>query len=120
FKVDLIGGDTTSSRTGLVISVTAMGEVEKEDIALRSKAKVGDILCVSGDLGGAYMGLQVLEREKQVFLANPQMQPKLETYDYVVKRQLKPEARIDIVYELQDFKVTPTAMIDISDGLASE
>ena len=120
FKVDLVGGDTTSSRTGLVISVTAIGEVAKDKVALRKNAKVGDIICVSGDLGGAYLGLQVLEREKQVFLANPQMQPQLEPYDYVVKRQLKPQARMDIVYELQDFDVVPTAMIDISDGLASE
>lgn len=120
YKIDLVGGDTTSSRAGLVISVTAIGEVEKNKIALRSQAKLGDILCVSGDLGGAYMGLQVLEREKQVFLANPQMQPQLEAYDYVVKRQLRPEARMDMVYELQDFNVVPTSMIDISDGLASE
>src|SRR5690606_26044790 len=82
--------------------------------------KEGDIICVSGDLGGAYMGLQILEREKQVFLSNPQMQPQLDVYDYVVKRQLKPEARMDMVYELQDFDVVPTAMIDVSDGLASE
>lgn len=120
YKVDLIGGDTTSSRAGLVISVTAIGEVAKDKVAVRSGAKVGDIICVSGDLGGAYMGLQVLEREKQVFLANPDMQPQLEAYDYIVKRQLKPEARMDIVYELQDFKVVPTSMIDVSDGLASE
>src|SRR5690606_11334040 len=120
YKIDLIGGDTTSSRTGLVISVTAIGEVAKEKIALRKNASVGDIICVSGDLGGAYLGLQVLEKEKQVFLANPQMQPQLEPYDYVVKRQLKPQARMDMVYELQDFNVIPTAMIDISDGLASE
>src|SRR5690606_10878543 len=114
------GGDTTSSRAGLVISVTALGEVAKDKIALRSGAQVGDIICVSGDLGGAYMGLQVLEREKQVFLANPEMQPQLEAYDYIVKRQLKPDARMDMVYELQDFGVIPTSMIDISDGLASE
>lgn len=120
YKIDLIGGDTSSSRAGLVISVTAIGEVAKDKIALRSGAKVGDIICVSGDLGGAYMGLQVLEREKQVFLANPEMQPQLEAYDYIVKRQLKPEARMDMVYELQDFGVIPTSMIDISDGLASE
>lgn len=120
YKVDLIGGDTTSSKAGLVISITAIGEVAKESIALRSKAKVGDIICVSGDLGGAYMGLQILEREKQVFLADPSMQPQLAAYDYIVKRQLKPEARMDMVYELQDFKVIPTSMIDVSDGLASE
>lgn len=120
YKIDLIGGDTTSSRAGLVISVTAIGEVAKDKVALRSGAKVGDIICVSGDLGGAYMGLQVLEREKQVFLANPEMQPQLEPYDFIVKRQLKPEARMDMVYELQDFGVIPTSMIDISDGLASE
>lgn len=120
FKVDLVGGDTTTSRSGLVISITAIGAVAKESIALRSGAKPGDIICVSGDLGGAYMGLQVLEREKQVFLADPTMQPKLEAYDYIVKRQLKPEARMDMVYELQDFEVKPTAMIDVSDGLSSE
>lgn len=120
YKVDLIGGDTTASRTGLVVSITAIGEVAKEKIVLRSKAKVGDIICVSGDLGGAYMGLQILEREKQVYLADPTMQPQLEAYDYIVKRQLKPEARMDMVYELQDFGVIPTSMIDVSDGLASE
>jgi thiamine-monophosphate kinase len=120
YNIDLIGGDTTSSRTGLVISVTAIGEVAKDKVALRKNAKEGDIICVSGDLGGAYLGLQVLEREKQVFLANPQMQPQLEAYDYVVKRQLKPQARMDIIYDLQDFDVVPTSMIDISDGLASE
>lgn len=120
YNIDLIGGDTTSSRTGLVISVTAIGEVAKDKVALRKNANEGDIICVSGDLGGAYLGLQVLEREKQVFLANPQMQPQLEAYDYVVKRQLKPQARMDIIYDLQDFDVVPTSMIDISDGLASE
>lgn len=120
FKVDLVGGDTTTSRSGLVISVTAIGAVAKDSVALRSTAKPGDIICVSGDLGGAYMGLQVLEREKQVFLANPTMQPQLDAYDYIVKRQLKPEARMDMVYELQDFKVKPTTMIDVSDGLSSE
>src|SRR5699024_1776013 len=92
----------------------------KEKIALRSGAKPGDIICVSGDLGGAYMGLQVLEREKQVFLTAPSMQTQLEAYDYIVKRQLRPEARLDMVYELQDFNVIPTAMIDVSDGLSSE
>ena len=120
YKVDLVGGDTTTSRSGLVISITALGEVAKDKVTLRSQAKAGDIICVSGDLGGAYMGLQVLEREKQVFLSNPEMQPQLQAYDYIVKRQLKPEARMDMIYELQDLKLVPTSMIDISDGLASE
>ncbi|WP_448528472.1 thiamine-phosphate kinase [Raineya sp.] len=120
YKVDLVGGDTTASRSGLFISVVALGEVEKEKITYRNTARKGDIICVTGDLGGAYMGLQVLEREKQVFLANPEMQPQLEGRDYVVRRQLRPEARTDIVYEFTDLGLVPTAMIDISDGLASE
>ncbi|MGB3469102.1 MAG: thiamine-phosphate kinase [Cyclobacteriaceae bacterium] len=120
YKVDLVGGDTTSSRAGLVISVTAIGEVAKDKITYRSGAKKSDILCTTGDLGGALMGLQVLEREKQVFLTNPEMQPKLDDYDYLVKRQLKAEARMDIIHELAELGVKPNAMIDISDGLASE
>lgn len=120
YKVDLVGGDTTASRIGLFISVVALGEVEKEKITYRNTAHKGDIICVTGDLGGAYMGLQVLEREKQVFLANPDMQPQLEGRDYVVRRQLRPEARTDMVYEFADLGLVPTAMIDISDGLASE
>lgn len=120
YKVDLIGGDTTSSASGLVISVTAIGNVEEGKIVKRSGAQDKDIICVTGDLGAAYMGLQVLEREKQVYLANPDMQPQLEKYDYIVQRQLKPEARVDIIHELADLKIVPTSMIDISDGLASE
>lgn len=120
FGVDLIGGDTTSSPSGLVISITAIGKVDKQRLAKRSGAAPGDIICVTGDLGGAYIGLQVLEREKQVYLANPQAQPDLEKYTYVVQRQLKPEARMDIIHELSDLGVVPSAMIDVSDGLGSE
>ena len=120
YKVDLIGGDTTSSTSGLVISITAIGSVSKNKVAYRSGAKENDIICVTGDLGAAFAGLQVLEREKQVFLANPEMQPGLEKYDYIVGRQLKPEARTEIVYDLEEAGVIPTSMIDVSDGLASE
>ena len=120
YKVDLVGGDTTSSSSGLVISISITGRVEKDKVALRSKAEKGDIVCATGDLGGAFVGLQVLEREKQVFLANPEMQPDLKKYPYIAGRQLKPRARMDIIYELSDLQVKPKAMIDISDGLASE
>lgn len=120
YKVDLVGGDTASSASGLIISVTAVGRVPKERVTYRHGAKENDILCVTGDLGGAFMGLQVLEREKQVFLANPEMQPGLEKYDYIVGRQLKPEARTDVIYDLEERGVVPTSMIDVSDGLASE
>lgn len=120
YKVDLVGGDTTSSRSGLMISVTAIGQAKSEKITLRNTAKKSDILCVTGDLGGAYTGLQVLEREKQVFMANPEMQPELSKNSYVVGRQLKPEARADIIHELAELEIVPTSMIDISDGLASE
>ncbi|HYG18549.1 MAG TPA: thiamine-phosphate kinase, partial [Ohtaekwangia sp.] len=120
YKVDLVGGDTTASVSGLIISVTAIGRTPKEKTVLRSGAKVNDIICVTGDLGAAFIGLQVLEREKQVFLSNPEMQPSLDPYEYIVGRQLKPEARTDIVFDLQEAGVLPTAMIDISDGLASE
>jgi thiamine-monophosphate kinase len=120
FNVDLVGGDTSSSAAGLVISITAIGRVAKDKVALRSTAKNNDIICVTGDLGAAYLGLQVLEREKHVFLTNPEMQPDLEKYEYLVGRQLKPEARMDIVYELADKNLVPTSMIDVSDGLASE
>ena len=120
YKVDLVGGDTTSSASGLVISVTAMGTADAELITRRNTAQKNDIVCVTGDLGGAYLGLQVLAREKEVFLSNPNQQPELDKYNYVVKRQLRPEARMDLVYELRDQQVVPTAMIDISDGLASE
>lgn len=120
YKVDLIGGDTTSSLSGLIISVTAIGKVDKDKIAYRSTANVGDVLCLSGDLGGAYMGLQILEREKEVFMSDQKMQPQLEDHDYVIHRQLKPEARMDFIHELAEKGVVPTAMIDVSDGLASE
>lgn len=120
YKVDLVGGDTTSSSSGLVISVTALGEVAKDKIVYRSGAKENDILCVTGDLGGAFTGLHVLEREKQEYLANPDMQPQMEKYEYIVGRQLKPKARMDIIHELADMNIVPTSMIDVSDGLASE
>ncbi len=120
YNVDLIGGDTTSSTSGLLISVTAIGQAKKDDIVYRSGAKPKDLLVVSGDLGAAYMGLQVLEREKEVFKVNPNNQPDLEPYTYIVERQLKPEARKDIVKLLKDLEVKPTSMIDISDGLSSE
>lgn len=120
YKVDLVGGDTTSSVSGLIISITAVGTATAEKVSYRSGAKPNDIICVTGDLGAAYLGLQVLEREKQVFLDNPGMQPDLEKYDYLVGRLLKPEARTDIVFELEERNVKPTSMIDISDGLASE
>jgi thiamine-monophosphate kinase len=120
YNVDLIGGDTTSSKQGLVISVTSIGYADQEDIVYRNGALDGDLICVSGDLGGAYMGLQLLEREKLVYLENPNIQPDLEGKDYIVERQLKPEARRDIVELLKSIEVKPTAMIDISDGLASE
>jgi thiamine-monophosphate kinase len=120
YKVDLVGGDTSSSVSGLVISITILGRAPKNEIVKRSGAKVNDIICVTGDLGAAYMGLQVLEREKEVFLSNPEMQPDLEKYEYLVGRQLRPEARMDVVHELRERKCVPTSMIDISDGLASE
>jgi len=120
FKVDLVGGDTTSSPSGLIISVSITGKVERDKVALRSRVEKGDIICATGDLGGAFIGLQVLEREKQVFLANPDMQPDLQKYPYIAERQLKPKARMDIIYELAEMNVKPKGMIDISDGLASE
>lgn len=120
YDVDLVGGDTTTSLSGLCLSVTAIGRVRKNEIVYRSGAKENELLCVTGDLGGAYMGLQVLEREKEVFKANPNIQPDLDGHDYIVGRQLKPEARLDMIKLLQDLKVKPTSMIDISDGLASE
>ena len=120
YGVDIVGGDTTSSTTGLIISVTAIGDVDVKDITYRNGAKPNDLLVVSGDLGAAYMGLQVLEREKEVFKVNPNNQPDLDLYTYIIERQLKPEARKDIVKLLKDLKVKPTSMIDISDGLSSE
>ena len=120
YNVDMVGGDTTSSKTGLVISITVIGMAKEEDIVYRSGAKKNDLLCVTGDLGGAYIGLLILEREKAEFLSNPNMQPQLKGLDYVLERQLKPEARKDIVEQLKTLGIKPTSMIDISDGLASE
>jgi thiamine-monophosphate kinase len=120
YGVDVIGGDTTSSTSGLTISITAIGEINASDIVKRSGAKPNDLLVVSGDIGAAYLGLQVLEREKEVFKVNPNNQPDLDAYTYIIERQLKPEARKDIVQLLQDLDVKPTSMIDISDGLSSE
>ncbi|MDG3583289.1 thiamine-phosphate kinase [Galbibacter pacificus] len=120
YDVDLVGGDTTSSNKGLLITVTALGEANEEDIVYRNGAKPNDLLVVSGDLGGAYLGLQVLEREKQVFQVNPKNQPDLDQYTYIIERQLKPEARKDIPELLKKLEVKPTSMIDISDGLSSE
>jgi thiamine-monophosphate kinase len=120
YNVDLAGGDTTSSFTGLTLSLTAIGEANNEDLVYRGGAGKHDLLCVSGDLGGAYVGLQLLERELRMFEKEKHMQPVLEGYDYVLERQLKPEARKDIIQLLQELEVKPTAMIDISDGLSSE
>ena len=120
YKVDLVGGDTTSSTSGLVMSITAIGLEDSENIVKRNGAKANDLLVVTGDLGGAYMGLQILEREHSVYLANPDMQPEMEGYDYILERQLKPEARTDIKKTLKELDIQPTSMIDISDGLSSE
>jgi len=120
YKVDLIGGDTTSSQKGLILSVTAIGEAEQEDLTYRNGAKPTDLIVITGDIGSAYMGLQVLEREKQVFQINPNNQPDLSQYTYLIERQLKPEARTDIKNLIKQLGVKPTSMIDISDGLSSE
>lgn len=120
YNVDLIGGDTSASASGFVVSITATGFVDKDKIVYRNGAKPNDILCVTGDLAAAYFGLQVLEREKQVYLANPSMQPELTEKEYLVGKILKPEARTDIIHELNEMGVVPSSMIDISDGLASE
>lgn len=120
YNIDVVGGDTTSSTSGLIISVTALGKAHKKDLVYRNGAKPNDLLVVTGDVGGAYMGLQILERENEVFKVNPNNQPDLDMYTYIIERQLKPEARKDIVALLKDLKVKPTAMIDISDGLSSE
>jgi thiamine-monophosphate kinase len=120
YGVDLIGGDTTSSPRGMTISVTAIGEGHQDRIVYRDGAKAGDIICVTGNLGAAYLGLQVLEREKQIFLDHPDIQPELDKHHYLVERQLKPEARKDAVEYFHEKGFKPTAMIDISDGLASE
>lgn len=120
YKVDLVGGDTSSSLTGLTISITAIGTGEKERITYRKGAKVNDLICVSGELGAAYLGLQLLEREKSIYLSDVSTQPKLEGYDYVLEKQLKPEPRRDIVRIFRELDIVPTSMIDISDGLSSE
>jgi thiamine-monophosphate kinase len=120
YKVDLIGGDTTSSTSGLMISVTALGTAKEEDIVYRSGAAEKDLIVVSGDLGAAYLGLQILEREKAVFLEDKNMQPDLHGQEYVLERQLKPEARLDIVKMFKEMDLKPTSMIDVSDGLSSE
>ncbi len=120
YKIDLVGGDTTSSNKGILISVTAIGKANKEDVVYRNGAKDTDLIVVSGDLGAAYLGLQVLEREKQVFQVNPNNQPDLDQYTYLIERQLKPEARKDVPEILKELAVKPTSMIDISDGLSSE
>jgi thiamine-monophosphate kinase len=120
YGVDLVGGDTTSSPSGLTLAVTALGTVVRGGAIRRSGAQATDLIVVSGDLGGAYIGLQVLEREKATFLANPNLQPDLSEYQYPIERQLKPEARKDIVELLKELDVTPTSMMDVSDGLSSE
>ncbi|QOD59853.1 thiamine-phosphate kinase [Polaribacter haliotis] len=120
YNVDLVGGDTTSSTKGILISITAIGKVDKEDVVYRNTAKETDLIVVSGDLGAAYLGLQVLEREKQVFKVDPNNQPDLDNYTYLIERQLKPEARKDVAGILKELEVKPTSMIDISDGLSSE
>ena len=120
YKIDLIGGDTTSSTKGMIISITAIGSAKKDEIAYRNGAKPTDLIVLSGDIGGAYLGLQVLEREKEVFKVNPQNQPDLQEYSYIIERQLKPEARKDIPKLLKELEVKPTSMIDVSDGLSSE
>jgi len=120
YKVDVIGGDTTSSQKGLIISITVLGEADEEEIVYRNGAKATNLLVVTGDIGAAYMGLQVLEREKQVFQVNPNSQPDLDAYTYLIERQLKPEARKDVRTLLHALEIKPTSMIDISDGLSSE
>jgi thiamine-monophosphate kinase len=120
YKVDVIGGDTTSSQKGLIISITVLGEADEEEIVYRNGAKSTDLLVVTGDIGAAHMGLQVLEREKQVFQVNPNSQPDLDAYTYLIERQLRPEARKDVRTLLHALEIKPTSMIDISDGLSSE
>lgn len=119
YDVDLVGGETTTSRAGLVITVTVVGQVDKEKLAYRSGAGLHDLICVSGDLGSAYCGLLILEREKVTYQANPNFQPDLASYDYVLERFLKPEPRLDIVKQLERLGVVPSAMIDLSEGLAA-
>ncbi|MFY8089949.1 MAG: thiamine-phosphate kinase [Chitinophagaceae bacterium] len=120
YNVDLVGGDTSSSQKGFVISVTALGEVAPDKFVKRSTAQKGDLLCVSGFLGGSFLGLTLMEREKKIFLENPQIQPDLEGEDYIVGRLLKPEARKEIIQFFADNDILPTSMLDVSDGLSSE
>ncbi len=120
YQVDLVGGDTTSSPKGLYISVTAIGQVEKNRVVYRNTAKVGDLICITGNVGAAYLGLQLLEREKQLYLSNPKIKPDLEEQDFLVGRQLKPEARRDMIEVFKKSGLQPTSMIDVSDGVASE
>lgn len=120
YGVDLVGGDTTSSTSGLIISITALGEADEKELVYRDGAKENDLICVSGDLGGAFMGLQLLEREKQIYNENPKVQPDFSGYDYVLERQLKPEPRKDVIDMFKEIGVKPTAMIDVSDGLSSD
>ena len=120
YKIDLIGGDLSSSPSGLVVSVTIIGTANKDQLTKRSTAGLNDIICVTGELGASFLGFQVLQRENEVYKANPEMQPELEKYEHVVHKHLKPEARTDIIYELRNMNVIPTSMIDISDGLASD
>ena len=120
YGVDLIGGDTSASQKGFIISVTAIGEVAPDRFVKRSTARIADLICVSGDLGGAFLGLTLLEREKKIFAENPQVQPDLENEDYIVGRLLKPEARKDIIDFLSENEIIPTAMMDVSDGISSE
>jgi thiamine-monophosphate kinase len=120
YKIDLVGGDTTASKQGLIISVSVIGEANENEVVYRNGAQEFDLICVSGDLGGAYAGFQLLEREKRVFIDNPQMQPDLAGHDYILERQLKPEARKDIIEFFKAMEIQPTSMIDVSDGLASE
>jgi thiamine-monophosphate kinase len=120
YNVDLVGGDTTSSPRGMIINITAIGQASKEDLVYRNGAKKGDIICVTGDLGAAYLGLQILEREKQIYLEHPGVQPQLEQSQYLIERQLKPEAQRGAISYFKKVGIKPTAMIDVSDGLASE
>ena len=120
YRVDMVGGDTSGSVTGLVISVTAVGTALKEELSTRSGAKVNNLICVSGDLGGAFMGLKILEREKQLHVKDPEFQPELKGYDYVLERYLKPEPRVDVLLALKEAEVSPQSMIDVSDGLSSD
>ena len=120
YNVDLVGGDTTASTSGLIITITAIGFVEKDKVVYRNTAKPNDLICVTGNLGAAFMGLQVLEREKSIYLESPEIQPELENFETIVTKLLKPEARVDIIEGLQEIQLLPTSMIDVSDGLASE